>query len=120
MYSNWVQKRVKRRLRHTFANSRRSVKVPGVDMLLTNKYGCNFKIGVSLSNKDLIVEMTEKTEYEQSLFRLVRRAWGKSCERTASKNGRVNSLEREARSMDQVKEGPHGEVYREGGYASNT
>ena len=42
-------------------------------MLLTNKYGCNFKPSVSLS-KDLIVEMTEKTEYEQSLFRLVRRA----------------------------------------------
>ena len=73
-YSNWVQKSVTRRLRYTFANSRRSVKVPEVDMLLTNKYGCNFKPGVSLSNKDLIVEMTEKTEYEQSLFHLVRRA----------------------------------------------
>ena len=38
-------------------------------MLLTNKYGFNFKPGVSQS------KVTEKVDYEHSLFRLVRRAW---------------------------------------------
>ena len=71
-----------------FVNSRRSFKAPEIYMLLINKYGRNFKPGVSLF-KDLRVKVTEMVDYEQSLFRLVRRAWRERKPR--EKNGRANS-----------------------------